>query len=69
MKKTFQVAITKSFLINVDAENEKLALELAEFFTSGIEDLSSENDKKKHNFTITEIEHTYTQTQIISDNE
>ena len=62
MKKTFQVSITKSFLVTVEAENKEVAGHLAEFYTSDIQDLSSEKDRIEQNFSIQEIECTYNQT-------
>ncbi|MFQ3596821.1 MAG: hypothetical protein SNJ66_00625 [Chloroherpetonaceae bacterium] len=69
MKQTFQVAVTKSFLVTIEAENEKSALEYAEIFTSDILDLSSEKQKDQYKFRISEIENTYTSTQIVNTNE
>lgn len=69
MKQTFQVEVTKSFLVTIEAKNRQDALELAVFFTSDIQDLSSEKDKKEHDFSIEEIENTFTQTQILASNE
>jgi hypothetical protein len=65
MKQNFQVALTKSFLVTIEAENEQSALELSEFFTSNISDLASEEQKLEYNFRITEIENTHTITQIV----
>ncbi|GAB4338173.1 MAG: hypothetical protein OHK0038_16840 [Flammeovirgaceae bacterium] len=69
MKQTFQVAVTKSFLVTIEAENENSALEYAEIFTSDIVNLSSEKQNDEHQFRISEIEHTYTSAQIIKSNE
>jgi len=69
MKQTFQVAVTKSFLVTIEAENEKSALEYAEIFTSDILDLSSGEQKDNHNFHIQEIENTHTLAQIIKNDE
>jgi len=69
MKQTFQVVVTKSFLVTVEAENQQNALEFAEIFTSDIQDLSSEKDRQEHNFSIDEIENTFTQAQILEPNE
>ena len=69
MKQTFQVSVTKSFLVTIEAENENSALEYAEIFTSDILDLSSEKQKDEHKFRISEIDNTYSSTQIIINNE
>lgn len=67
MKKTFQVALTKSFLVTVEAENEEIAGEIAEFYTSDIQDLSSEKHRAEHNFSIQEIECTYNEATEIQE--
>ncbi|OWY20130.1 hypothetical protein C7N43_23140 [Sphingobacteriales bacterium UPWRP_1] len=69
MKQTFQVAVTKSFLVTIEADNEKSALEYAEVFTSDISDLSSKQQKDNYNFRIYEIENTHTSTQIIKNDD
>jgi hypothetical protein len=67
MKKTFCVAITKSFLVTLEAENGEMAEHLAEFYTSDIQDLSSEKDKIEQNFSIQEIECTYNQATEVQE--
>lgn len=67
MKKTFQVALTKSFLVTVEAENQEIAGEIAEFYTSDIQDLSLEKDKIEQNFSIQEIECTYNQATEVQE--
>jgi hypothetical protein len=42
MTQTFHVAISKSFLITIEAENEQSALEFSEVFASDILDIASE---------------------------
>lgn len=69
MKQTFQVIVTKSFLVTIEAKNNQDALEFAEIFTSDIQDLSSEKDKQEHNFSIEGIENTFAQVQILESNE
>ena len=67
MRKTFQVALTKSFLVTIEAESEKIALEFAEIFTSDIQDLSSIEDRIENNFSIQEIITTYNQSHEITE--
>lgn len=69
MKQIFQLVVTKSFLVTIEAENEQDALELSDFFTSDIEDKSSENNRKEYNFRINNIENKFTQVQILETNE
>lgn len=54
--KTFQVSLAKTYTINIVAENEEKAKELAEFYTSDIQDISSESERQSENFLIQEIE-------------
>jgi hypothetical protein len=67
MKKTFQVAITKSFLVTIEAENETIARNLTEFYTSDIQDLSLEKHRIEENFSIQEIECTYNEATEIQE--
>ena len=52
--KTFRIALTKSWLIKINAETE--AHHCAEFFTGNIGDISDETDRAEYNFNIKEIE-------------
>ncbi|CAN5417547.1 hypothetical protein BH18ACI1_BH18ACI1_11160 [soil metagenome] len=54
--KTFQVSLSKSYLINIVAENEENAKRLAEFYTSDIRDISTESEHITEKFSIREIE-------------
>ncbi len=54
--KTFQVILTKSYVVTVNAENERQAKHAAEFYTSDIYDISSDKDKRIFNFSIEDIE-------------
>lgn len=54
--KTFQVSLAKTYTVNIIAENEYKAKELAEFYTSDIQDISSESGRQTENFSIQEIE-------------
>jgi hypothetical protein len=67
MKKTFQVAITKSFLVTIEAENQEVAGNIAEFYTSDIQDLSLEQHRIDEKFSIREIECTYNQVTEIQE--
>lgn len=39
--KTFEVILTKSYIVRIKAENEKKAKEYSELFTGDIQDVSS----------------------------
>jgi hypothetical protein len=54
--KTFEVILTKSYIVRIKAENKKKAKEYSELFTSGIQDISSVNYRKKFNFKIEDID-------------
>jgi hypothetical protein len=54
--KSFQISLTKSYLVNINAENEEDAKRLAEFFTNDIRDISDENNRKECKFEIEQIE-------------
>jgi hypothetical protein len=54
--KTFEVILTKSYIVNIKAENEEKAKRYAEFFTSDIIDLSTAEDREKLKFQIDDID-------------
>jgi len=53
--KTFEVILTKSYLVRIKAKNEYEAKRYAEFFTGDIQDISSEDHRKKFDFRIEKI--------------
>lgn len=54
--KTFEVVLTKSYIVIIRAENEKKAKEYSGLFTSDIQDISSIEHRKKFNFEIEDID-------------
>jgi len=54
--KTFRVAIVKSFLVDIVAENEEKAKQYSEFFTGDVQDISSLRNRQIYDFEITNIE-------------
>ncbi len=54
--KTFDLILTKSYIIRIKADTENLAKEFSQIFTSDIKDLSTDIDKKTHNFEIENID-------------
>ena len=54
--KTFEVVLTKSYVVRIQAEDELKAKTYAEFYTSDIQDISSSDDKRIHNFKIEDID-------------
>lgn len=57
--KTYKVALTRRYLVSIEAENEERAKELSEFFVGDCPDLSNEKDRERENFFITDIEMFY----------
>jgi hypothetical protein len=54
--KTFEVVLTKSYIVRIKAVNEKKAKEYSELFTGDIQNISSITDRKKFNFEIEDID-------------
>ncbi|OHD12872.1 MAG: hypothetical protein A2086_14155 [Spirochaetes bacterium GWD1_27_9] len=60
--KTYDVVLTKSYIVRVKAPNEGLAKEFCELYTNDIKDISSNEDRVDLNFEIENIECTINQT-------
>jgi hypothetical protein len=56
--KTFDVMLTRAYKVTINAEDEKSAKQLAEFFVGDPKDESNEKEKAQYNFNIQEIEMT-----------
>ncbi|HUS49627.1 MAG TPA: hypothetical protein VMZ91_05650 [Candidatus Paceibacterota bacterium] len=54
--KTFEIVLTKSYIVRIKAEDKDKAKEYSEFFTGDIQDISSIDDRKKFKFEIEGIE-------------
>jgi len=54
--KTFEVILTKSYIVRIKAEDEEKAREFTELFTGDIQDISSIDDKEKFRFEIEDID-------------
>ncbi len=54
--KTFEVILTKSYIVRIKADDGKKAREFAEIFTGDIQDISSIDDKEKFMFEIEDID-------------
>jgi hypothetical protein len=54
--KTFEVVLTKSYVVTIKAENRHLAKEYSELFTGDIHDVSSVKEKKDLGFKIEDID-------------
>jgi len=53
--KTYEVVLTKSYIVKIRAENKNSAKEFLTFFTSDITNIADEEDMKKYNFVIENI--------------
>lgn len=60
--KTFQVVLTKSYVVTVNAETLKNAKRVCEFYTSDSQDISTDDDRVRENFEIENIECTINET-------
>ncbi len=54
--KTYQVILTKSYAVIVNAETKEKAKRFAEFYTGDIQDISTAGNRRKLNFSIEEID-------------
>ena len=54
--KKYNVVLTKSYIVEMKAENAHKAKQLAEFYTSDIADISIDQARKEHDFEIEHIE-------------
>lgn len=54
--KTYQVSLSKTYLVNITAEDEEMAKELVEFYTGDVQDISTEKERLANDFSIQEIE-------------
>ena len=53
--KTFDIVLTKSYIIRVKANNKEQAARVAELYTSDITDISTPKARKNFNFKIEDI--------------
>lgn len=60
--KTYQVILTKSYLITVSAETKEQARRLCEFYTNDIQDISTIENREEEKFLIEDIECTVNET-------
>lgn len=54
--KTFELILTKSYIIRIKAEDKNKAKEFTELFTGDVKDISSVDDRKKFRFEIEDID-------------
>ena len=54
--KTYQVVLTKSYVVTINTETKEKAKRFAEFYTGNIQDISTDENRRKSNFSIEEID-------------
>ena len=54
--KTYQVVLTKSYVVTVNAETKEKAKRFTEFYTGDIQSLLTLEDAKREKFSIEEID-------------
>jgi len=54
--KTYQVVLSKSYIVTIKAQSDEQAKRMSEFYTSDIKDLSTSKDRLERGFSIEEIE-------------
>ena len=54
--KTFEVVLTKSYIVRIKAEDRNKAKVYSELFTGDIQDISSIDYRRKFNFEIEDID-------------
>lgn len=60
--KTYQVVLTKSYLVSVSAKTKVQARRVCEFYTNDIQDISTIENREKEKFQIKNIECTVNET-------
>lgn len=56
--KTYNVALSRAYIVTIEAENEEKACRYAEYFLGDCSDLSTSKDRQEYKFSIKEIEPT-----------
>ncbi len=54
--KTYEVILTKSYVVKIKAENEYYAKEFAQIYTGDIADISTTKDRNNNKFEIKDID-------------
>ena len=57
--KLFEVALTRTYLVSIRAENEYQARRLSEYYLGDCPDLSNKEEQINHNFHIEKVELAY----------
>lgn len=54
--KEYKVALSRAYIVTIEAENKEKACRCAEFYLDDCSDASTLKDRKEHKFSIEEIE-------------
>jgi hypothetical protein len=65
--KTYKVALTRTYLVSIKAENEVQAKRLSEFYLGDCSDHSNKKDRLEKNFIIEDIEMVYNEAEEVID--
>lgn len=65
--KTFEVILTKSYVVRVQAKSARKAQECVEYFIGDSQSLANSKDEKEHQFKIEDIE--CTENEVVSVDE
>jgi len=63
--KTFKIALTRTYLVTIKAENKDRAKQFSEYYFGDCPNLSDEKEQKENNFSIEEIEMVYNEAHEI----
>ena len=63
--KEFKVALTRTYFVTINAENEDDAKYYAEFFLGDLPDRSTKKDREEGKFQINEIEMTWNDADLV----
>ena len=62
---TYEVALTRTYLVSIKTENEEQAKRLSEFYLGDCPDSSNEKERLEKNFFIEDIEMVYNEANEI----
>ena len=60
--KTYQVVLTKSYIVTIKARNKERARRMCEIYTGDIQSISTVEDMKREKFSVENIECTINET-------
>ncbi|RKZ31448.1 hypothetical protein DRQ36_01995 [bacterium] len=63
--KSFKIALTRTYLVTIKAENEDRAKQFVEYYLGNCPDLSTEKEQKEKNFSIEDIEMVHNEAQQV----